>query len=253
MQRLHLLSYNVQGGIESKRYGDYLTHSWKHVLPHPERQVNLARIAAMLRGFDVVGLQEVDAGSLRSGFVDQIEYLAQQGEFPYWHKQINRNLGRLAQHSNGLLSRLRPARVIEHRLPGGLPGRGALVAEFPTSDGGCLAVCIVHLALGWRARRRQLGYLIGMVEQEPYLVIMGDFNCGCSSRSLRSMVAGHGLRGLDCEMKTFPSWRPRRSLDHILLSRSLEVLEASVVDYPLSDHLPLSMVIGLPAGVELLV
>lgn len=67
------------------------------------------------------------------------------------------------------------------------------------------------------------------------------------------MVAGHGLRGLDCEMKTFPSWRPRRSLDHILLSRSLEVLEASVVDYPLSDHLPLSMVIGLPAGVELLV
>jgi endonuclease/exonuclease/phosphatase family metal-dependent hydrolase len=252
MQRLHLLSYNIQAGIESRRYGDYVTHSWKHLLPHSERQENLARIAPLLRGYDLVGLQEVDAGSLRSGFVDQIEYLAQSARFPFWYKQVNRNLGRLAQHSNGLLSRLRPARVIEHKLPGGLPGRGAVVAEFPTSDGGTLAVCIVHLALGWRARRRQLGYLIELVEREPYLVLMGDFNCDCSSRPLRSMVTGHELRGLDCELKTFPSWRPRRNLDHILLSRPLEVLEAKVIDYALSDHLPLSMVIALPPGVELI-
>ena len=253
MQRLHLLSYNIQAGIESRRYGDYVTHSWKHLLPHPERQENLARIALLLRGFDIVGLQEVDAGSLRSGFLDQIEYLAHRAQFPFWYKQVNRNLGRLAQHSNGLLSRLRPARVVEHRLPGGLPGRGAVAAEFPTNDGQSLVVCIVHLALGWRARRRQLGYLIELVEREPYLVLMGDFNCGCSSRSLRSMVAGHDLRGLDCDLKTFPSWRPRRNLDHILLSRPLEVLDARVVDYPLSDHLPLSMLIGLPRGVELVV
>jgi endonuclease/exonuclease/phosphatase family metal-dependent hydrolase len=252
MQRLRLLSYNIQTGIESRRYGDYLTHSWKHVLPHPQRQANLARIASMLRDFDLVGLQEVDAGSLRSGFVDQIEYLAQQAQFPFWHKQINRNFGHLAQHSNGLLTRLRPARVIDHRLPGGLPGRGAVVAEFPTSDGQSLAVCIVHLALGWRARKRQLDYLIHMIEREPYLVLMGDFNCDCSSRSLRSMVSGHSLQGLDCELKTFPSWRPRRNLDHILLSRPLEVLDACVLDYALSDHLPLSMVIGLPQGVELI-
>jgi endonuclease/exonuclease/phosphatase family metal-dependent hydrolase len=212
----------------------------------------MARIAPLLRDYDMVGLQEVDAGSLRSSYVDQIEYLAQEAQFPFWYKQINRNLGRLAQHSNGLLSRIRPARVTEHRLPGGLPGRGAVVAEFPTSDGGTLAVCIVHLALGWRARRRQLGYLVELVEREPYLVMMGDFNCGCSSRSLRSLVAGHELRGLDCELKTFPSWRPRRNLDHILLSRPLQVLEAKVVDYALSDHLPLSMVIGLPPGVELI-
>jgi endonuclease/exonuclease/phosphatase family metal-dependent hydrolase len=127
-----------------------------------------------------------------------------------------------------------------------------VVAEFPTSDGGTLAVCIVHLALGWRARRRQLGYLIELVEREPYLVLMGDFNCDCSSRPLRSMVTGHELRGLDCELKTFPSWRPRRNLDHILLSRPREVLEAKVIDYALSDHLPLSMVIALPRGVELI-
>jgi len=199
-----------------------------------------------------VGLQEVDAGSLRSGYVDQIEYLAQSAGFPFWYKQVNRNLGRLAQHSNGLLCRLQPQRVIEHRLPGGLPGRGAVVAEFPTSDGESLAVCIVHLALGWRARRRQLGYLVDLVERQPYVVIMGDFNCDCRSRSLRSLVAGQDLHGLDCDLKTFPSWRPRRNLDHILVSRPLKVLEATVIDYPMSDHLPLSTVIALPAGVELM-
>ena len=81
---------------------------------------------------------------------------------------------------------------------------------------------------------------------------MGDFNCDCRSRPLRSLVAGQDLHGLDCELKTFPSWRPRRNLDHILLSRPLKMLDARVINYPLSDHLPLSTVIALPAGVELM-
>jgi endonuclease/exonuclease/phosphatase family metal-dependent hydrolase len=81
---------------------------------------------------------------------------------------------------------------------------------------------------------------------------MGDFNCDCRSHSLRRLVSGQDLQGLDCDLKTFPSWRPRRNLDHILLSRPLRVLEARVIDYPLSDHLPLSTVIALPPGVQLL-
>jgi len=93
---------------------------------------------------------------------------------------------------------------------------------------------------------------VDLVERQPYVVIMGDFNCDCRSRSLRSLVAGQDLHGLDCDLKTFPSWRPRRNLDHILLSRPLKVLEARVIDYPMSDHLPLSTVIALPAGVELM-
>ncbi len=63
------------------------------------------------------------------------------------------------------------------------------------------------------------------------------------------MVRRTGMRGLDCELKTFPSWRPRRNLDHILVSAPLHILSAHVIDYPLSDHLPLSMTLGLPEGV----
>jgi endonuclease/exonuclease/phosphatase family metal-dependent hydrolase len=249
MQQIKLLSYNVQGGIYSRQYSDYVTNSWKHVLPHPERLVNLARIAQLLQQFDLVGLQEVDAGSLRSANIDQIQYLARQGGFPYWYRQINRNLGPFAQHSNGLLSRLSPAAITEHRLPG-LPGRGAVVAEFPLSDGPPLAIGIVHLALGWRARQRQLEYLVELAHAHPLLVLMGDFNCGCGSPSLRAMVRRAHMRGLDCELKTFPSWRPRRNLDHILVAEPLRILGAHVIDYPLSDHLPLSTTLGLPADLQ---
>jgi endonuclease/exonuclease/phosphatase family metal-dependent hydrolase len=249
MQQIKLVSYNVQGGIYSRQYSDYVTNSWKHVLPHPERLVNLARIAQLLQQFDLVGLQEVDAGSLRSANIDQIQYLARQGGFPHWYSQINRNLGPFAQHSNGLLSRLQPANITEHRLPG-LPGRGAVVAEFPLSHGQALAICVLHLALGWRARQRQLDYLVNLAESHPLLVLMGDFNCGCDSRSLRAMVQRAGMRGLDCDLKTYPSWRPRRNLDHILVSEPLRIEGAHVIDYPLSDHLPLCMTLGLPAGLE---
>ncbi|MBK5967052.1 endonuclease [Thiocystis minor] len=249
IRQLNLLSYNVQAGIHSRQYSDYLTNSWKHVLPHPERLVNLTRIAQLLHQFDLVGLQEVDAGSLRSAFIDQIQYLARHGAFPHWYCQINRNLGPFAQHSNGILSRLRPRQITEHRLPG-LPGRGAVVAEFPLSDGSDLAVAILHLALGWKARRRQLAYLETLAIEHPYLVMMGDFNCGCASKGLRAMVLQTGMRGLDCELKTFPSWRPRHNLDHILVSQPLKVVSARVIDYALSDHLPLSATIELPDGLR---
>ncbi len=250
MNRISLLSFNIQAGIESRRYRDYVANSWKHLIPHDGRQRNLLSIGGQLQGFDIVGLQEVDAGSLRSAFIDQTQYLAQQAGYPYWLSQVNRELGHFARHSNGLLSRVKPGEITEHKLPG-LPGRGAVLVEFPTNTSDPFAVCVLHLALGRRAQRRQLDYLIQIVRRYRMIVLMGDFNCGCDSRMLRAAIAAAGLRGLDCELKTFPSWRPRRNLDHILVSSQLKINQARVLDYALSDHLPISMEVELPTGVQL--
>ncbi|MBK1649827.1 endonuclease/exonuclease/phosphatase family protein [Rhabdochromatium marinum] len=249
MDRLRLLSYNIQGGIASVSYRDYFANSWKHLLPHRARMSNLSRISQMIAGYDLVGLQEVDAGSLRSAFIDQTEFLAQISGYPHWYRQINRNLGSLAQHSNGLLSRLKPNSIQDHKLPG-LPGRGLLLSEFHTSNGEQLALCVLHLALGARARQRQFDFLMELAEHYSYLVLMGDFNSGCGSGALRTMVERTGWQGLDCERKTFPSWRPKHNLDHILVSGNIEILDARVVNYALSDHLPISMEIRLPARIE---
>jgi endonuclease/exonuclease/phosphatase family metal-dependent hydrolase len=52
-------------------------------------------------------------------------------------------------------------------------------------------------------------------------------------------------------MHTFPSWRPQRNIDHILVTPTLQVDNARVLNYSLSDHLPIEMEITLPEPVRL--
>ena len=47
-------------------------------------------------------------------------------------------------------------------------------------------------------------------------------------------------------LHTFPSWRPLRNIDQILISSSLHVESVRVLDHALSDHLPIAMEITLP-------
>lgn len=247
---LRVMTYNIQTGIETSYYGHYVTRGWRHFLPDAARRGNLERIAGVIGGYDLVGLQEVDGGSLRSGFVNQAEYLARQAGFPYWYSQTNRNLGGIARHSNGLLSRFRPLEIREHKLPGMIPGRGALVMTF----GGpreCLTVVLVHLALGQRTRLRQLEYLSEAISGCRHVVVMGDFNCLSRSKELDLLRSRCDLCEPVHDLHSFPSWRPQHNIDHILVSPTLKVVTATVLDYPLSDHLPVTMQISLPEDVEL--
>jgi endonuclease/exonuclease/phosphatase family metal-dependent hydrolase len=248
--RLQLLSYNIQAGIATTRYRHYLTNSWRHVLPCPNRLGNLDRIASLLQGFDIVGLQEADGGSLRSGFVNLTEYLALQARFPWWYDQTNRDLGRFAQHSLGILSRYVPADVTELRLPGVIPGRGALAVRYGQGANGLLVV-IAHLALGRRARLRQLAYLAEVMEDAAHVVLMGDLNCEFDSLEMNWLLARADLCPPRGKLHTFPSWRPQRHIDHILVSAALTVRDVRVINLPISDHLPIAAEIELPASLGL--
>lgn len=172
--RLRLLSFNIQVGISTERYRHYVTRSWQHLLPHNGRAGNLQKIGDLLNDFDLVALQEADGGSLRSGFVNQVEHLAQLGAFPYWYQQLNRNLGRFAQHSNGVLSRLKPQHLEDHPLPGP-SGRGAILVRFG-EGADALIVVMMHLALGSKTRARQLAYIRELIGGYRHQVLMGDMN-----------------------------------------------------------------------------
>lgn len=249
-RQLRLLSYNIQAGIATRGYHHYLVHSWKHLLPFSGRQLNLDRISDMVRHYDVVGLQETDAGSLRSGYLNLTEYVAGRGGFPHWYDQTNRNFGVFAQHSMGVLARMRASEIVEHRLPGAIPGRGALVLRFG-SGRNALALILVHMALGRRARLRQFGFIAELTSAFRHVIVMGDLNCRSDSPELVSLISRAGLREPAHDLHTFPSWRPMRNIDHILVSPSIEVDEVSVLNYPLSDHLPIAMQVRLPEGVDL--
>ena len=246
-ERLRLLSFNIQVGISTQRYHHYLTRSWQHLLPHRGRAVNLQRIGELLGDFDLVALQEVDGGSLRSDYVNQVEHLAQLGDFPYWYQQLNRNLGPLAQHSNGLLSRLRPSLLEDHPLPGPR-GRGAILLRFGEGPE-ALAVVMMHLALGARTRTRQLAYIRELIRDYRHCVLMGDMNTHASELLEDSPLRDLGLIAPQTRA-TFPSWQPQRCIDHILLSPSLTLERIRVLDAPISDHLPVAVDIRLPGALR---
>ena len=249
-QRLRLLSYNIQTGISTNKYRHYLTQSWKHLLPHGERFQNLDRVATLTSEFDIVDLQEVDAGSLRSGFINLTQYIAERADFPFWYDQTNRRIGPIAQHAIGVMSRFRCTEIVEHKLPGPIPGRGTLALRFGQGDN-ALVVFIVHLALGQRTRLQQLSYLAGLVNQHRNVVLMGDLNFHSRSREMDFLIESTLMTEPVHGLNTFPSWRPNRNIDHILVTPTLTVDKVQVLDCPVSDHLPVSMELTLPSGMDL--
>ncbi|MCB1561143.1 MAG: endonuclease/exonuclease/phosphatase family protein [Xanthomonadales bacterium] len=231
-----LLSFNIQAGASTRRYRDYVTRSWTQVLPHREKRGNLDRIAVAASAFDIVGLQEADPGSLRSSFLNQTHYLAEQAGMPFWRHQPNRRVGRLAGSANGLLSRFEPVEVHDHPLPGRIPGRGALWVRFGDELGG-LVLVVSHLSLGIQARIAQVSFLSELLAGTPRAVLMGDFNCLPDARELQPLYARTRLTPGVQPITTFPSWRPRRAIDHILISDDLTASQRWRLNEPLSDHL----------------
>lgn len=244
---LRLLTFNIQVGISTSSYRHYLTKSWQHILPHSDRISNLDKIAHLLKRYDVVALQEADGGSIRSGFVNQVQYLAEAGGFPCWHQQLNRNLGRIAQHSNGLLSRYRPLAVEEYRLPGLIPGRGAIMARYGM-ESDPLVLVMMHLSLSAKAQCNQLAYIRDLVSEYRHVILMGDMNNHAEQLLTNTPLKEANLVPLPGVSHSFPSWRPEKSLDHIMVSPTLQIKKAGVVSFPVSDHLPIAMDVALPEG-----
>ena len=244
-RHLRLVTYNIQVGIQTEKYHHYVTRGWQHLLPHTLRNQNLDRMAEALKDFDVAALQETDGGSYRSGFVNQVEYLAGKAEFPYWYQQRNRNLGFLGQHGNGLLTRIKPEILEDHKLPGLMPGRGAIIARFALEHSNLLLI-VAHLSLGTRAQNQQLEYLHALISDADHAIVMGDLNSHLTELLSNSPLQNSGLRGPEQVQHSFPSWRPARSLDHILVSSQLKIDSLGTLDIPISDHLPVAMDIILP-------
>lgn len=247
-QCLRLLSFNMQAGMGIHAPHHYLTRGIRHVLPHRQHHEHLDQIARLLSAYDLVALQEVDGGSLRSAYTHQLAHLAERADFPYWYQQLNRDFGHFGQFSNGLLSRQSPFSIEAHALPG-LKGRGLILGRFGRADN-ALLVLNVHLALGARARAHQLGFIHELTADSQYVVIMGDLNC--TREELRCSPLGRrNWRWLDEEMHTYPSWRPARQIDHILVTDNLVVRKAAVLDTMLSDHRPIELELELPSGLYL--
>jgi endonuclease/exonuclease/phosphatase family metal-dependent hydrolase len=137
--------------------------------------------------------------------------------------------------------------VIDYPLPSRIPGRGALLARFGDDTHG-LAVMIAHLSLSAQARAKQLAFIAEVLQDHPHAVLMGDLNTDAHSPEMRHLFAHSTLQPPENPVPTFPSWKPRRALDHILVSPDIQVEKVWTLPQAFSDHLALAAEIQLPAS-----
>ena len=235
---LRVLSCNIQAGSSTRAYREYITRSWSHVLPTGKR-ANLDSLAELFSPFDVVGLQESDPGSMRSGFDNQSDYLAERGRFPFVSHQANRRISRIAGSGNAVLSRLQPTELLDYSLPGRVAGRGVLVSRFGQGEDGWL-LAVTHLSLGPRSRQMQLDFLAELLADEPRVVLMGDFNCDPETAEMRRLYQRTRLTPPAMCLPTFPSWAPERAIDHVLTA-GFDISQYRALPAAGSDHLAVAV------------
>ena len=212
---------------------------------------NLEEIAALLRASfaDVVALQEADGPSAWSGNFDHVELLSQLTErHAHFRGEHNAfNLGRAALASGtALLSHLPLERPRSLRFgTSWRDTKGFVVANVPVPAwNGCeLEVVSLHLEpFNPVVRRQQVRRLADAIghSRRP-LVVLGDFNCSWSeqARQLRPLARELGLRPYQPNHRapTYPSRRPWRRLDWILVSAEVDFAGYHTLPNPVSDHL----------------
>lgn len=190
---------------------------------------------------DIVGLLEVDIGSMRSGRVNQAEKIAEAlGHFSayeckYGEASVNHYLPILRKQANAFLAGPRINGERFHYFDQGIK---RLIIELELDD---VAVFLVHLSLKYRHRHFQLRHLYELVKRSSKPVIVaGDFNTFWGENEIFLFKEAAGLRSANLPgLPTYPSRAPRMELDFILYGSGIEVTGFEVPRVTHSDHLPL--------------
>lgn len=234
----------------------YNVHSCRGV----DGRLDVGRIAAVIAQSrpDIVALQELDVHRPRTGRVDQAHAIAERLGM---HFHFNAALTvEEERYGDAILTAL-PLKVVRSgplpNLPRvqvrgrGLEDRGALWVEIDV-DGRPLQVINTHLGLVPPEQKVQSETLVGadwLAGAPRPLILLGDLNATPRYAAYKRFAAvladarkrAPGRPGAP----TFPSRMPMLRIDHIFVSRGVEVDGVHAPDTALgrvaSDHLPLVM------------
>jgi endonuclease/exonuclease/phosphatase family metal-dependent hydrolase len=190
---------------------------------------------------DIVGLIEVDTGSIRSRMVNQAEKIAADlsmntsYETKYGEKSINQILPIVRKQGNAFMAAARVHGETFHYFDTGIK---RLIIELEMKE---FAVFLVHLSLKYRHRHLQLRRLYDLIEAtEKPVIVAGDFNTFWGENEIYLFMKAAGLQSANTEgLNTYPSRAPRKELDFILYQEGIEMTNFEVPEVRLSDHLPL--------------
>jgi len=230
--RRKLSNFAFRGRRSVERSVAGIAHTFRQVLP------------------DVVALQEADGPSAWSGNFDHVAKLAHLAELEDHYRGDHNPFG-VGQKLNlasgtALLARYALEEPKSHSFGSNWRDtKGFVVATVavPEWNGAEIDVVSVHLDfLVPTVRRRQIiDMVMSLVGRQRPMAILGDLNC-CWERESKSMELL--LRTLDLRAHepdslapTYPSYRPRRRIDWILISKELEFAAHHTLPLRLSDHL----------------
>jgi len=190
---------------------------------------------------DVVGLIEVDTGSIRSRKVNQAEKIAADlgmntsYETKYGEKSLNQILPIVRKQGNAFMAAPRVHGEKFHYFDTGIK---RLIIELEMDD---YAVFLVHLSLKYRHRHLQLRRLYDLIQDTSKpVVVAGDFNTFWGENEIYLFMKAAGLTSANTEsLPTYPSRSPRKELDFVLYQNGIQVTGFEIPDVKLSDHLPL--------------
>ncbi len=203
---------------------------------------NLTRITEFIQSTDpdIVGLIEVDTGSIRSR-VNQASVIGEAlGHYStyqckYGEASINKRVPILRNQGNAFLA---APRVHGERLHYFDMGIKRLIIELELDN---VAVFLVHLSLKYRHRQYQLRHLHDLVvDAHKPVIVAGDFNAFWGDHEMYLFMKAAGLTSANREgLPSYPSRSPRKELDFILHSGDIRIDHFEIPDVALSDHLPL--------------
>jgi len=190
---------------------------------------------------DVAGLVEVDAGSYRTGKLNQAETLAEKlGHYhvyrsKYAEKSWTRRVPVFNQQGNAFIVRDSGHKETFHYFDRGMK---RLVIELEMEN---IVFFLIHLPLGSRLRHRQLGDLYDLIKTiDKPCVVAGDFNALWGEQEVRLFLAATQMKNVHiANSPSFPSWNPKRHLDFVFHSPGIEIDRCWMPKVLYSDHLPI--------------
>ena len=207
-----------------------------------DNAMNLERQAAIIKACeaDVVGLQEVDSVTNRSGIIDEAAYLAQKNN-------MVSTFGRAIDYDGGkygvaILSKEKPLSVKNIPLPGAEP-RTLLVCEYEQFVFAC-----THLDLEEENRLASVDIIVNEAKKwDKQFFLCGDWNDEPGSRLMEKMKESFSILSNTNDKNilyptylSFPANEPDRCLDYVAgFGQKVEGRSSEVLNEPeASDHRP---------------
>ena len=229
---IRVATYNIRAGLSDGYF----------------RKKNYLKAADVISQIDadIIALNEVGK-HVPKEIREHAEFLAKQCGYKY-HRFGKATMFGAYPYGNAVLSKhpidavsVIPVKKFVQILPGIYEPRCIIAAQIRLDKP--IRVLAAHFGLFPDEQRLAVEKIAQLAESsELPTVFMGDLNIASPSERLTSQL-GKQLRDA-CELRgaslnTYPSAKPRKRLDYIFVSNSIDVRNVFVVNEAASDHLPL--------------